>query len=377
MKNFRYKIYTTYSERIHEWQSPGDESLGCTRNLQEFLAQPYKIAIVDFSSNAACSYTDDPLLANFNWDQIDLVLIKEPYWEKFDFVLQTFVNHNKIKNFLISSNDYQSNDLRNLYYPYWFLKPALSSKIEEIEYTDRKYLFDALLGSPRENKFFLIAKIVSNPEILEQSLVTFRNEFLAPGENFNDYYNHIKDNRIKELYDNANIRYPYISKSMDTSLENVSGDKFTLSYFMSGKDIPWKIYNTTWYSLCTETSYSIDMQPNETAKLTERTGRMFLAKRIFVMFGCQGTLDLLHKLGFKTFDSIIDESYDQEADAVVRMEKAFQQVELLARLNPVEVYKKTTDIREHNYQRMFTLIEELKNQANEKLLNLIPDEFFN
>jgi hypothetical protein len=53
-------------------------------------------------------------------------------------------------------------------------------------------------------------------------------------------------------------------------------------------------------------------------------------------------------LGFKTFDSIIDESYDEVEDTVQRFDLAWQQIRKLSLANPCDVYDKVSLILDHN-----------------------------
>lgn len=58
--------------------------------------------------------------------------------------------------------------------------------------------------------------------------------------------------------------------------------------------------------------------------ITEKIIKPIQAKIPFVVIGSYKFLYNLRKLGFKTFDSIIDESYDQEIDLNIRIERAFE-----------------------------------------------------
>lgn len=62
------------------------------------------------------------------------------------------------------------------------------------------------------------------------------------------------------------------------------------------------------------------------AYISEKTMRPIANGRMFVVVGAAGTLDLLRQKGFETFGDVIDESYDQEPDAVTRLRSAVQQV---------------------------------------------------
>lgn len=58
--------------------------------------------------------------------------------------------------------------------------------------------------------------------------------------------------------------------------------------------------------------------------LTEKTFKPILNLQPFVIVGSVGSLDLLHRLGYKTFDCVIDESYDKEENNELRLRKVFE-----------------------------------------------------
>jgi hypothetical protein len=374
-KNFKYKIYAFSEERLNEWQGNNFEKLQYTRNLQECLEQPYKIIIVD-------AFCDDPLyqhaflpeFVNFDWTTVDLVLIKEVLWETVENIKLKFIEKNKIKNYLISSHDWLDRNDKNLFNPYWFLRIVNYGDIKTTVFNNKKkYLFEALLGCPRENRLYVFSKILKNKNMLDNSILTFRNCFLFEWETL-EFFLKSTDERIKKIFNDVKAFYPYVSPSMDKSWENVTENELTRRYFLDGIDIPWKVYENTWYSILTETN-DISFNITDISKVSEKTAKLFLAKRVFVMFGCYQNLKLLHNLGFKTFDCIIDESYDNETDHFIRFEKAFQQVELLTTLDPEDVYNKTETIREHNFNRMIELRDELRNHANATMLKFVPNKF--
>ena len=116
-------------------------------------------------------------------------------------------------------------------------------------------------------------------------------------------------------------------------------DKFTPS-----SAIPYSVYNQSYYSVVSETVYF-----NTYSFFTEKIAKPILAKRPFVSFSGQNYLKNLKQLGFKTFDNVIDESYDNIFDLKQRMEKAWEQVEYLIAQDPFEIYQQTQEIRDHNY----------------------------
>jgi len=62
----------------------------------------------------------------------------------------------------------------------------------------------------------------------------------------------------------------------------------------------------------------------------------------------------LRRLGFKTFDSVIDESYDQEYDALVRWRMAWEQMVWLADQPQDQILEQIRPIVEHNFQHLMT-----------------------
>ena len=78
-------------------------------------------------------------------------------------------------------------------------------------------------------------------------------------------------------------------------------------------------------------------------------------------------------MGFKTFDSIIDESYDSEPDIVKRFELAFDQVQWLANQDYTEIIEKAGPILEHNHNRLLEYKEEIKTQMLGMVYNKINE----
>jgi hypothetical protein len=62
----------------------------------------------------------------------------------------------------------------------------------------------------------------------------------------------------------------------------------------------------------------------------------------------------LRALGFKTFDGVIDESYDLIKDNNERYTAAFDQVIWLCKQDQDSIYDKIKSIVDHNYQLLMT-----------------------
>jgi hypothetical protein len=113
--------------------------------------------------------------------------------------------------------------------------------------------------------------------------------------------------------------------------------------------IPIDIYNRTAYTAVAETCFHDNF-----AFFTEKTCKPIIARRLFIFFAGRYYLQNLQKLGFKTFDGIIDESYDQEFDALVRWRMAYEQMVWLWKQPQEQILEKIRPIVEHNFTHMMT-----------------------
>ena len=79
---------------------------------------------------------------------------------------------------------------------------------------------------------------------------------------------------------------------------------------------------------------------------------LIMARRLFIAFSGQYFLKNLRELGFKTFDGIIDESYDAEEDDFKRMTMIVEETKRLCFLNQSQLdnfLKEAREIVEYNY----------------------------
>jgi hypothetical protein len=108
--------------------------------------------------------------------------------------------------------------------------------------------------------------------------------------------------------------------------------------------MPVQVYNHTAYTIIAETDCD-----NTLSFYSEKTAKAFIARRLFVAFSGYKFLANLHKLGFETFGTVIDESYDLEPDFKTRMSLAFEQVRRLCQIPQQEILTKIQPIVEHNH----------------------------
>jgi len=117
-----------------------------------------------------------------------------------------------------------------------------------------------------------------------------------------------------------------------------------------------------WLTNFAEAADSLVYVPTETVyfgqrtHITEKTFKAIALEMPFVLVATAGSLKYLREYGFKTFDGIIDESYDTETDDVVRIEKV---VKLLKDLDNLSVEQRQQihldclPIVEHNFNHFY------------------------
>lgn len=322
---------------------PENSGIFVTQDINLALQQPYKVCCLPFEF-------DQP---GTNWyvPGLDLTLI-----EKFDAHIVTsieqrdfysvswfnnlpYTNKYFIKGYfdLIESDQEWSR-------PWWVFRVINENPFIETRSLGKPFKFDALLGSRRPGRDYVFQKFLEN-NILDTSIVTYRDCFnVYPGA-------YIKTTMYNSIPDN------YVSPNLDPAWETSSNVTHTVSHL-----VPYEIYKRTNYSIVNETTDGLPP-----LFITEKLGKPIFAKRLFILFGQPGMLQLLRNLGFKTFSNVIDESYDQCEDIVNRFNKAFNQVLRLQKANDEEVHREIFDIVEHNHNRLI----EYYNETKKKYCDLI------
>jgi len=103
------------------------------------------------------------------------------------------------------------------------------------------------------------------------------------------------------------------------------------------------IYNQTHYTAMIETTIH-----NDFAMFSEKEAKPIVAKRPFIIFGSCRQLEAFKSIGFKTFDTVIDESYDTIEDKQERWQKALDSMLELTKADPKSVYGKLAEVLQYN-----------------------------
>ena len=98
-----------------------------------------------------------------------------------------------------------------------------------------------------------------------------------------------------------------------------------------------------------------------------------MAQHVFVVHGNHLYLQKLREMGFKTFGSYFDESYDLENDKDKKINAIVSLCKDLKTKDWSDIYRQTIALRQHNYDTFFNK-EKLSEQINKTLISFL--EFF-
>lgn len=193
-------------------------------------------------------------------------------------------------------------------------------------YNKKPLYFDCLLGRKKLHRDHAFSSL----QHLKGNLLTYLGDHTC---NFND--------PTKWQWEDEGL---VIDKEVEWTVDRLPyyGHRMSISQI-----VPLQIYNQTAYSLIAETNYA-----NYYTFYTEKTVKPILGRRLFIALAGMNHLKNLRKLGFKTFDGIIDESYDLQSFNDARFNMVLDQVKYLMSQPQEEILFRAMPICEHNFNVM-------------------------
>lgn len=263
-------------------------------------------------------------------DNAKLVIVLLP-----EFIADTWIHKFDLPNvafFINGRLNYATKHAQVYLDPYFFWSTvdfyrAYPEILEQL-HSDPTHSFDILLGRRKPHR-----DIVYNT--------------LDHATNIIRYFPSHEDLDIKQ-YNKENFEWPSVlldvpaPVTMTAQAVTVDGIIVSLSQI-----IPVDIYNRTRYTLVTET-----LTDNNFSFFTEKIVKPMLAKRLFIVCSGQYYLKNLRQLGFRTFDGLVNESYDEIESWEERTKAACAEAQRLSTLDGNLIQSAITDIVEHNYRHL-------------------------
>lgn len=331
------KVYSPGYEATH-WGFDYPQIVG----IEEALKQPTKIAVLPVYYNRPTEFSHRPEFNIIDFSQFDLVLFTDiecrPQTEIMNWIATTGVT-----NWLLCVGGLWHNetlDPRTVYRPSWTFTFLQWNPPRDDFPLVRPYLFDCLCGTRRKHRDYVMLSLQQSG-LLEEGIATYRSGFLG-----GDITETPDD--VASQFPGLTVNWPYVSPNLNPAWEVKQEIDHSVSSI-----VPWDIYNRSYYSILVET-----LGYGDNYLMAEKIGKCFLGRRIFVHFGANNWLKRLRSFGFKTFDTIIDESYDENKIDLERWHAAFEQVKWLSKQNHPDIMLRAKRILDHNHRRLFEFREE-------------------
>ena len=209
-------------------------------------------------------------------------------------------------------------------------------------YSQKEKYFDILLGQPRLHRDMIYHWMDANRRH-DDVVMTYIRDFNL-GLYDHDFHSQSLQSRTNKdfILEEPGIEYPKDDMFFTIDRVKYYGHEMSLSQV-----IPKSIYNQTAYTIVAETNYM-----NAYSFMTEKIVKPILAERMFLVFAGQHYLHNLQSLGFRTFDGIINESYDNEPSMEERYRKIYDQLNYLFNTPQQDILDKIKPIAKYNKQVM-------------------------
>lgn len=316
------------------------------------LAQPTSIAVLPVYFDNPNDFAYKPEFQSVRLQEFDLVLFTEIEWRPHSELLN-WIQTTGVQQWLlhVASIHYQQPWHANMIYrPAWSFNFLRWNEHRDVFALQRPYAFDCLIGARRTHRDFIMLSLVQSG-LLNQGLVTYR-------DIFNGHSIEQTPLSVAKLFPGIELPWPYVSENLDPAWET----KENLDNSISGL-VPWQIYDHAWFTILCET-----IGEDRIFLSAEKVGKCMLGRRLFVHFGVQGFLAQLRELGFETFGSVIDESYDNIVDALSRWTAAFDQVRWLCQQDLGTLVPHLLPILDHNRHRLFELEREKREEMKTRIM---------
>ena len=306
----------------------------------------------------------NPRFKMFFFDQEPILpSIHQPYFTKFDNI--DHVQTVRSEPILVSSEKSATLDQllkdKNYYYFYYFFHgfaaidwfrghQALNFSKNVVRKYERDYIsYNRIIVTDRAYRIYFVSNLIEK-QILQKGYVSFDVSSNDP----KTYLDEIDDPNTKL----SSSAISHIKKNLTQISLPLVIDSAKVTGFKSA-DIPRTIKDhiqdpinvDSFWHIVGETVFYYDK-----LHLTEKIFKPIVSKQPFMLLAAPGNLEYLRSYGFKTFNSVIDESYDKETDPDLRIQKVVEQLKWYCDLSPegkTQVQRELEPIIEHNFRHFY------------------------
>lgn len=242
---------------------------------------------------------------------------------------------------------YEPSEKKTLYLP-WFLKSKVyipKNFIPDMEYKEKQYKFNLLLGSKKCYRTKLYEELATTPAI------------------YSTYFGHVKYKHTSNTHlDEPDVLNYLITQDIENhkldTIAPISNEDG--SYYIS-HTIPSEIYKNTHFDIVAET-----LDTENTWFTSEKTAKPLATGRFFIWYNSENINGYLKNYNFvlddyliEDFDSIVDKS--KRLETVIGVVKNVSVDETLVK----HIYKKTKNARIHNMEVYRSHINNFENKITQ------------
>jgi len=352
-----YKIYTNYLASFNKM---------VPAHIIQELKDKKRVFCFNLAGEAEYHFVDNiykELIISYEIPESQILLIcSSPDYKDYIIKISSFYNKLPIPTLYCSIFEHQQKQLF-----LWYMLGVDSEDLLELKVPYKSSLHNSKFSKKyicfnrrwKEHRFAVLSMLYSK-NLIKDGYVSFSDKPVVSDDlyfNHSDAFEKMCSDTLK-LFTKSNLQIGFDFKKL---LPLVIDNKVFQTYFAhdSSHRPLMKFYRETYFSLVNETFYNY----GQVRFLTEKLFKPIMHKHPFILASTPHSLQMLRDQGYKTFNGIIDESYDNVLDDDKRLELIINEVERLCNLNENELenFKNLClPIVEYNYNVFFSKQIELK-----------------
>jgi hypothetical protein len=208
---------------------------------------------------------------------------------------------------------------------------------------DKSHKFMCLNAKDLAHRRYIYGQLIKN-NLVKDGIVSY--QCYGDQHTFIDEFDEGRGFTVKQLQDAKDmfdLCLPHMPLKIDDS--DFSGS------------LPRELYLNSYVNIVSETNFINIQNGYNISFVTEKTFNAIANNQMFIIVGHAGSLDLLKSLGYKTFDSVIDESYDNILCNGDRLDAVSAEIIRFLSRSHSEIqndYAKVQDIILHNRNLLYS-----------------------
>ncbi len=204
-------------------------------------------------------------------------------------------------------------------------------------------------ANPRSHRLYLVSKLYKEG-LLNDGYVSFLNRYFTPGANRDEIHMFTNDKNYDSIADDMR---KFLNEKAPLILDDTAE---TIGISLNQRRMNVEHYANSYFSIINETV--CESAPMDPLFITEKVYQPILQLHPFIVIGSRNTLSYLKDCGYKTFDTMFDESYDSKKISADRIDTAWHSIQMWCRVgqqNLHDAYVRQWDTLLHNREHFLNL----------------------